>query len=153
MGSDARPRLDLHATAFVFGEHGMLLRGASGAGKSTLTLELIGMASAGRLIELVGDDRVRLEAVGGRLLISPHQVIGGLIELRHLGILPRPYEPKARLAGLIDIAESPPRLPGPDQLTIEFLGIRVYHRWLDIRSLSVHRLMLAVEDISSAMRR
>jgi len=140
--------LTIHATAFVYGEHGILLRGASGAGKSSLTLALIAAArSTGRFAELVADDRVRLTAASGRLIARPHPLIAGQIELRGEGILSRSFEPVARIVGLIDLAEDAPRLPHADERTIEIIGVALYHYQLETRNLSVARLTLAVEGI------
>ena len=73
----------LHATCLVIGEAGVLLRGPSGAGKSTLARRLISTALRdGRYASLVGDDRVRLEAVAGRLVARPHPAIAGRLEVR-----------------------------------------------------------------------
>ena len=79
----------MHASAVLVGARAVLIRGPSGAGKSRLALELIQAAQAGGLLfaRLVGDDRVHLEAAGGRLLVRPAQALAGLIEVRGLGIV------------------------------------------------------------------
>ncbi len=80
---------NIHATALVCGDTGLLLRGESGSGKSALALRLIDrMARAGRHGALVSDDRVLLDAVGGRLVASAPDAIRGLADLRGFGILP-----------------------------------------------------------------
>ncbi len=102
----------VHGTAIVVGEHGILILGASGAGKSSLAEELIaGAAAEGRFAALVGDDRVTLEAVGGRLLARPHAAIPGLIELRGAGLVERPFEPAAILHLCVELDPAAPRLP------------------------------------------
>ncbi len=102
----------LHATALVLGEKGLLLRGPSGAGKSSLALALIAFFEAkGEFARLVGDDRVRVEAVHGRLVARPHPLIEGVLEVRGLGLSRLPCEPACILHALVDV-----RLPG-QQLT------------------------------------
>jgi hypothetical protein len=71
----------VHASAVLVGARAVLIRGPSGAGKSRLALELIEAARNGALLfaKLVGDDRVHLEAAGGRLLVRP--VVGLVVDL------------------------------------------------------------------------
>jgi hypothetical protein len=57
----------IHASAVLVGHRGILIRGPSGSGKSRLALALLQSAGAG-FARLVGDDRIHLEAVHGRLL-------------------------------------------------------------------------------------
>jgi hypothetical protein len=88
--------IGLHATAVVFGESGVMIRGASGSGKSALALALIELARAtGRFGALVGDDRVWIRAVGGRIVASGAPHTAGLIERRAAGLLSAPSEPVA----------------------------------------------------------
>ena len=114
----------VHASAVLVGARAVLIRGPSGAGKSLLALELIEAARAGRLrfARLVGDDRVHLESVGGRLLVRPAPTLAGLIELRGTGILRFDYEPCAVVGLIVDLdAADAERLP--EQPTIEIEGI------------------------------
>ena len=68
----------VHASAVLVGARAVLIRGPSGAGKSRLALDLIEAARAGALLfaRLVGDDRVHLEPIGGRLLVRPGRGAG-----------------------------------------------------------------------------
>jgi len=116
----------VHASAVLVGARAVLIRGPSGAGKSRLALELIDAARAGRLplARLVGDDRVQLESVNGRLLVRPAQALAGLIELRGVGILRREYEPCAVVGLVVDLdAKDAQRVP--DKPTIEVNGINL----------------------------
>lgn len=116
----------LHASAVLVGARAVLIRGPSGAGKSRLALELIEAARAGRLhfARLVGDDRVHLEAVGGRLLVRPAAALAGLIELRGAGIRRVDYEPCAVVGLVVDLgAAHAERLP--DRRTIAIEGIEI----------------------------
>jgi HPr kinase/phosphorylase len=116
----------IHASAVLVGARAVLIRGPSGAGKSRLALELIEAARGGRLrfARLVGDDRVRLESVGGRLLVRPAQTLAGLIELRGVGILRFDYEPCAVVGLIVDLdAGDSERLP--ERPAIEVAGTRL----------------------------
>jgi serine kinase of HPr protein (carbohydrate metabolism regulator) len=117
----------LHANALALGETGLLLRGPSGSGKSAVTLALLYRFEArGDFARLVGDDRVGLEALAGRLVARPHPAIAGQIEARGLGLLRLPYEPACVLHAVIDLephGQLPPRLPEADQTTVALLGI------------------------------
>lgn len=106
--------LALHATALVLGEAGVLLRGPSGVGKSATALALIALARAqGLFARLVGDDRVLVEASGGRLIAAPHPRAQGLIERRFVGLETVPFEPRAVVALIVDLA---PDAAGLDRL-------------------------------------
>ncbi len=116
----------LHATAVVVGEKGLLLIGASGAGKSSLAERIIAEArAAGRFAGLVGDDRVWVEARGGRLVASAHPALRGQIERRGIGI--ERVDPVAStiVHGVISIEPNPPRLPEPESLIWTHLGVRL----------------------------
>ena len=101
----------IHATALVLGGTGVLLRGPSGAGKSDLALRAI---EAGAV--LVGDDQVRLEAVGRRLWVHALAHSEGRIEVRGVGIAGVANVSAAPLGLVADLAgpgETPERLPEP----------------------------------------
>lgn len=115
----------VHASAVLVGERAVLIRGPSGAGKSTLALALVQAARAGSpaFARLVGDDRVHLEAAAGRLLVRPAPALAGLLEVRGLGILRLPHEPRAVVGLVVDLAADAPRLPDPAQRQVEIEGI------------------------------
>src|SRR5215208_6803472 len=99
----------IHATCVVIGEAGILIRGASGSGKSSLARALLADAAlAGRFGRLVGDDRVEIAALNGRLVARPVKPIEG----RGLGIVGLAHEPAAVVRLVVDCAaEAPARLP------------------------------------------
>jgi len=117
----------VHASAVLVGERAVLIRGPSGAGKSRLALELIQAARAGALpfARLVGDDRVHLQELGGRLLVRPAHTLTGLLEVRGAGILRLPYEPSAVVGLVVDLAVDAQRWPEPAQQQVEIEGIKL----------------------------
>jgi HPr kinase/phosphorylase len=115
----------IHATALIVGHRGILVRGPSGSGKSRLALTLLQSAGSG-FARLVGDDRIQLAAVNGRVLMRPATALAGLIEIRGLGIVPAVHEPVAVADLVVDLAAADgARLPGSAVLTAEIEGIRL----------------------------
>jgi len=116
----------VHASAVLVGARAVLIRGPSGAGKSRLARELI---DAGRhngfgFARLVGDDRVHLEAAGGRLLVRPAGALAGLLEIRGLGLIRLDHEPIAVVGLVVDLdAADAERLPAPDRQNTEISGV------------------------------
>lgn len=111
----------VHASAVLVGARAVLIRGPSGAGKSRLAWELIEAARGGVIgfARLVGDDRIHLQAAGGRLLVSPNDTLAGLIELRGVGILRRDHEPCAVVGLVVDLAAADAeRLPECDETVV-----------------------------------
>ena len=88
----------VHATCLDVAGVGVLLRGPPGSGKSDLALRLIDGGA-----RLVADDRVELEVVDGALVAAPPAPIAGLIEVRGLGLVAAPWQPKARLGLVVDL--------------------------------------------------
>jgi HPr kinase/phosphorylase len=112
----------VHASAVLIGARAVLIRGPSGAGKSRLAWELIeaGRGTAAGVARLVGDDRVHLQAAGGRLLVRPAGTLAGLMELRGVGILRRDHEACAVVRLVIDLAAADAeRLPLDGKTVVE----------------------------------
>jgi HPr kinase/phosphorylase len=122
-----KDRKTIHASAVLVGARAVLIRGPSGAGKSRLALELIEAARAVALpfARLVGDDRVHLQAAGGRLLVRPAEALAGLIEVRGVGIVRMPYERSAVVALVIDLGVEADRLPEDGERQTVLEGITV----------------------------
>lgn len=115
----------IHASAILLGHHGILIRGPSGAGKSHLALTLLQTAGPD-FARLVGDDRIHVEAIHGRLLMRPAKALEGLIEIRGIGIVRVPYESVAVASLVVDLGvPDAPRLPQETDLTTELDGIIV----------------------------
>jgi HPr kinase/phosphorylase len=116
----------VHASAVLVGARAVLIRGPSAAGKSRLAWELIeaGRSGAVAFARLVGDDRVHLQAAGGRLLVRPADALAGLIELRGIGILRRDHEPCAVVGLVVDLAAADAqRLPESGEAVVEGIAI------------------------------
>jgi HPr kinase/phosphorylase len=115
MSAAVRRPDNVHATAVVVGETGILIRGRSGRGKSALALALLELAhDRGLFARLIGDDRVLLEAKGGRMLLSGAPEALGLIERRGYGLEGRAVEPNAvarLVVDLLDEGETAARMP------------------------------------------
>ncbi len=114
----------MHATAVVHGESGVLILGPSGSGKSALALALLARArDVGVFGALVGDDRVWVRSVSGRLIASGSPKLAGLIERRAAGLVTAPHEPAAVIGLFVELSERGrtwPRLPyEPDAVTVE----------------------------------
>jgi len=105
------PPANIHATALVLGDRGVLIRGASGSGKTTLALALIaGFQSHGRFARLVGDDQLFATVRGGRLVVHAPVAIAGLAEIRGIGPHPLPFLPSAvidRVVWLVSETQAP----------------------------------------------
>ena len=85
--------------------------GASGSGKSRLAMALIAMGrQGGRFTRLVGDDRVRLRFLHGRVVAGPHPAIAGRIEERGVGILETCWEAGAVIRCVVSLGAAPPEL-------------------------------------------
>ncbi|QCI65383.1 HPr kinase/phosphorylase [Phreatobacter stygius] len=118
----------VHASAVLVGAKAVLIRGASGAGKSRLVLGLIDAGRSGGLAfaRLVADDRVRLEAAHGRLLVSAPQPIAGLVEERGRGVMACAYEAMAVVGLVVDLdAGDAARMPDPLALQTVVEGVIV----------------------------
>jgi HPr kinase/phosphorylase len=116
----------VHASTVLVGARAVLIRGPSGSGKSRLALDLIEAGRMGALVfaRLVADDRVNLEAVGGRLLARPAAALAGLIEVRGAGLLKIAHESCAVVGLVVDLAAADAeRLPEGAQRETQIDGI------------------------------
>lgn len=90
--SDA-PAENIHATAILLGDRGVLVKGPSGSGKTTLALALIDhFRSRGIFSRLVADDRLLVSGHAGRLVCRTPPTIAGLAEIPGLGPRPVAFE-------------------------------------------------------------
>ncbi|WP_209347098.1 HPr kinase/phosphatase C-terminal domain-containing protein [Pontixanthobacter sp. CEM42] len=91
------------ATAIAIQGRAVLIEGSPGCGKTTLALSLIDRGAS-----LIGDDGVRLDAQDGSLIASPPPNIGGLIEIRNVGLVEKPSV-SAPVSLLLSITPDAPR--------------------------------------------
>lgn len=144
----------IHANALVLGETGLLLLGPSGAGKSALSLALIQRYEArGDFARLVGDDRIALAPVNGRLIARPHPAIAGKLEIRGLGLMRVPHEAACALAAVVEICPPgapPPRLPDNGQDSATLHGIALPRLFIpDASDISVARIVFFLQMITT----
>lgn len=136
------PPLNMHATALVLGERGILIAGQSGSGKSTLALTLLRDAPAGTFARLVSDDQVLLDIHGGRLICRTPGGIGGLAEVRGLGPAPLSFEHSAPVDLLVRLVSDTDLERLPEPKTELLAGITVAR--LDVPSCNAATSSLAV---------
>ncbi|HVT54566.1 MAG TPA: HPr kinase/phosphatase C-terminal domain-containing protein [Xanthobacteraceae bacterium] len=116
----------IHASAVLAGERAVIIRGPSGAGKSRLALALIEAAKRGSLsfARLVADDRIRISAAHGRLLVAAPETIEGMIEVHGLGIRAAECERMAVAGWIVDLAaKDAERMP--ELARTEILGVTI----------------------------
>jgi serine kinase of HPr protein (carbohydrate metabolism regulator) len=95
---------------------GVLIEGPSGSGKSDLALRCL---DAG--FRLVADDRVIVWTCEGRLYGRAPDILAGLIEARHLGIVREPALVFAEIAVLVRCVSSPQAAERMPDLQAEFI--------------------------------
>jgi len=121
----------IHATAVIFREAGILIRGPSGSGKSSLAIVLMELARAQRCFgALVGDDRVLVWPRSGRLEARCGANIEGLIERRGIGIYRTDYAASAMIHVVVDLyprGQELARTAGCEVRIAEIGGIALPH--------------------------
>lgn len=144
----------IHASCVLAGAGAVLIRGASGSGKSRLALELIQAAERGELpfARLVADDRTHLEAANGRLLARPAPNLAGLLELRHIGIRPLPFEPVATVQLVVDLSPTAVRFPECGSELTEIAGIRLPLLTLPAESAVSPRVLVELKHLNGRRR-
>jgi HPr kinase/phosphorylase len=121
----ATGRSSVHASAVLVGDRAVLIRGPSGSGKSRLAFDLILAGRAGQIpaAVLIGDDRVYLEIIQGRLVVRPARELAGLIEIRGLGTRRCDFAEQAIVGLVVDLAAADAeRLPPAGALTATVSG-------------------------------
>jgi serine kinase of HPr protein (carbohydrate metabolism regulator) len=120
-----KPR-NVHGTALLIGEHGVLVTGPSGSGKTTLALTLIDHCrTRGLFSRLVGDDQLFATAHGGRLVCRAPASIAGLCEVHGIGPRPLAFEPAAVIDLVVRLVEPPALARLQDQATETIAGCRL----------------------------
>lgn len=111
--------VNIHATAIVIGESGIVFAGPSGSGKSLTALTCMAAARRqGLFSALVADDRVLVSREGDRLIASCPAPIAGLIEIRGSGITRIESVPSATLHLAVSLVSLPEaeRLPPENEV-------------------------------------
>lgn len=108
----------IHATAVAITGRAVLLIGPPESGKSDLALRLIDRGAT-----LIADDRVVVTRDGDTVRAAPPAVLAGLIEIRGVGIVARPWVADVPIALVVDLVTLPPRLP--EAATIDLVGVAV----------------------------
>jgi serine kinase of HPr protein (carbohydrate metabolism regulator) len=135
---------NLHATAIVLGDRGLVITGPSGSGKTTLAFSLLQHAAGlGLFSAFVADDQVLPRVCGGRLIVDAPAPIAGLAEVFGLGPRQVPHVTAATVDLVVDLV--PPtqseRLPEPAM--IEIYGVAIPQLRLPARNIVQARLVIA----------
>lgn len=117
---------NIHATAIVIGQRGLLFLGPSGAGKSMLALACLAAARRGGAFSaLVADDRVMIGSAQSRIMASCPTSIAGLLEIRGSGLVylthvaSAPMDLAIQVVSLADAERLPPE---KEEFSIEPIG-------------------------------
>lgn len=117
---------NMHGTAVILGDRGVLITGGSGSGKTALALALIAQARReGMFARLVSDDQVFLSNLGGRLVCSAPPTISGLVEVRGLGPRPIAAEPSAVVDLVVRLALADATERFPEETTAALAGSEI----------------------------
>ncbi|MES5046029.1 HPr kinase/phosphorylase [Rhizobium nepotum] len=112
-------RFNLHATAIVVENTGILFTGPSGSGKSELAFSFLTEAErCGLPAALIADDQIFVYRDGENIIAERPEAIAGLLELRGSGVVSVNSIPSALLHFAVTTVLSPenPRLPEDDEV-------------------------------------
>ena len=142
--------LPLHGSAVAYRlgrRHGAaLLLGAPGSGKSTLALRAMRQTDA----RLVGDDQLRLQRRGGRVVLRSAPSLAGFLHVAGVGIVRRPHLSAAPLVLAVEMSRGAlPLLP--PRRSMQFLGCAFPVLTLDpFEAAAPERLEAAVRHLADA---
>ncbi|MDH7803182.1 MULTISPECIES: HPr kinase/phosphorylase [unclassified Rhizobium] len=114
-------RFNLHATAIVVDNTGILFTGPSGSGKSELAFSFLTEAErCGLPAALIADDQIFVYRDGENIIAERPEAIAGLLELRGSGIVSLKSIASAPLHFAVTTVLSPenPRLPEDDDVLL-----------------------------------
>ncbi len=128
------------ATGVAIGGRGLLIEGPPSSGKTSLALALIDRGA-----KLIGDDGVALSLDAKRLLVSPPPATAGLIEVRNVGIIARPFAVQVPVALVVRLDPQAPRfVEAAETCTIAGYTLPLIRLWPDSPVLTL-RSELALE--------
>lgn len=110
----------LHATSVDLKGKGVLILGKSGMGKSSLALQLIDRGAT-----LVSDDQTLVSYEDKKILMSPPELLKGMMEVRELGLCTFPFHSPSPLALCVEISEKDEMERLPDSHFKEYYGVPV----------------------------
>lgn len=111
----------------AIGGRGLLICGAPGSGKSSLALALIDRGAV-----LVGDDCTSLAAEGGRLIAAAPPRIGGVLEVRNVGLVSMPVSGPVAVSLVVRLDRDAPRfIDAAEQVEIEGVTLPLVRLWPD----------------------
>ena len=141
----------IHATAVVYRETGILIRGPSGSGKSSLALAVLALARDRRCFGgLVGDDRVFVQPQSGRLAARCAANIEGMIERRGHGIIQVGARVDAVIRLVVDLlarGQELPRDANGEERKVEVAGIVLPRMIFGGGASSLERAYALIEDL------
>lgn len=113
----------IHGGCVSLRGRGILVRGAAGSGKSSLILALVD--DPRRDAVLVADDRVVLRRDGPALVAAVPEALRGLIEVRGVGVIRRPFRPEVRIQLVVELLpeNQARRFPEPTDARAEIDGV------------------------------
>jgi serine kinase of HPr protein (carbohydrate metabolism regulator) len=143
---------NLHATALVLGDRGILIAGPSDSGKTTLALTLIDrQRAAGRFARLVGDDQLLVEAQGGRLVAACPPTIAGVAEVYGIGPRRMPHAAAAVVDLVVRLVPTREAPRFDEALTETIAGIALARLDLPQRSATAGALAVSAWFATSAV--
>jgi HPr kinase/phosphorylase len=146
----------IHATAVVFREAGILIRGPSGSGKSGLAVAMLELAHSRNCYgALIGDDRVVVQPLSGRLKAHCAANIEGLIEHRGIGIVQTGQAVSALIRLVVDLlprGQELPRIAIREETIEEIAGIAVPRLILGGAASPFERAYAVIEELDRRSR-
>ncbi len=134
--------LNIHASAIIINNKGILVRGESGSGKSLLVLQCLDVFD--KKSALIADDRVDISLENGEIYMHTPKNIEGLIELRGRGVIKKEHENRAKLDLIIDLVDEFDRYPQEDEFFITLKGIKFPRCPIPNRQIidNIHQILL-----------
>ncbi|WP_110750294.1 HPr kinase/phosphorylase [Phyllobacterium leguminum] len=151
-GPDENIRENIHATALLVADRGVLISGASGTGKSGLALALINARLlSGGFAALVSDDRTILRAANGRLLASAPETLAGGIEVRGAGLFCMAHEKQAVIHLVVDLVSAIEAVRYPDEAKRTLCGVTLPRLALPSLASAEANILMACQAIAAAL--